>query len=237
MDFRELVALGAEPTPTQVAAFLVATLEQHGVSSRADLVRAVRAEWLKAGGKPLPDAGTVSRVKKALSMLASQGIVENPIVGRYRLLDIDALPERKEEPQQQGGAEAVIVDDELVDDDVVESESDVGTGLQSVYAFYLPTYRAAAEAAGQTRWPVKVGMTTTSVGVRMAAHRTALPEGPVLTLVVRTDNAAILERVIHGILTLRGLRSDESGGSEWFMTNAEELRAIHEFAVGLDHQE
>lgn len=123
------------------------------------------------------------------------------------------------------------MDGELIEG-AARAEVEMGHGPQFVYAFYLPMYRRSAEAQGRQRWPIKIGMTTTSVAVRMAAHRTALPEFPQLGLLVRTTDAALLEKVIHGILSLRGAQTEESGGSEWFNTNLEELISIYRFVEG-----
>lgn len=75
-------------------------------------------------------------------------------------------------------------------------------------------------------------MTTGPLEARMAAHRTALPERPRVGLVLRSDNAAVLEKILHGILTLRGHRHDEASGSEWFVTNPEEIEAIYDAIMG-----
>jgi hypothetical protein len=73
-------------------------------------------------------------------------------------------------------------------------------------------------------------MTTGSVAARIGSLRTAFPEVPVITLVIRTDDAAALEKVIHGVLAFRGRRSEDSPGSEWFLTDAAEIESIYEFA-------
>jgi hypothetical protein len=108
-------------------------------------------------------------------------------------------------------------------------EREIGDGAQSVYAFYLPTFRVAAEACGEGRWPIKIGMTTASVVARMDSFRTALPEMPVLALRLRVDDASAVERVIHGVLALRGQRVEQAGGSEWFLTTPHEIEAIYNF--------
>ena len=239
MDLREVASLGVEPTPTIIAAFLVGVLERRGATSRADLVRAVQDEWIRNGGSPLPGASTVSRVKKALSDLLKQGVVENPMYGMYRLADSELG-----EPSGDGATIAIVqsnpdagvledsqtgVDEE--DEDLSQlsaADSEIGQGSQVVYAFYLPTYRRLSEADGAEGWPIKVGMTTTSVSQRMAAHQTALPESPRLGLVIRTDSAGLLEKIIQGVLTLRGRRSEAAGGSEWFITTIDEIRDIYE---------
>jgi hypothetical protein len=96
------------------------------------------------------------------------------------------------------------LDDEPESELAVEIEE--GDGSQVVYA----VYRKAAEQAGQDRWPMQIGMTTTDVSIRLPALGTGLPESPAV-LIFRTDDAPVLEKVFHNILTIRGQRSDESG--------------------------
>ncbi|WP_284982369.1 hypothetical protein [Arthrobacter sp. efr-133-TYG-118] len=241
MDLEDIAAIGQEPTPSAIASFLVAHLEVHGATSRSDLVLAVEREWASVGGKEIPRGKTTLRVKKALAMLGGQGITQNPMLGIYRLAVRDEGPvdvsTSNVELQTNGYADSSSTDfseEVLAQDTEAESEADacVGTGDQYVYAFYLPTYRRIAEVEGHLRWPIRVGMTTTSVGQRMAAHRTSLPEQPRLGLIARTDNAALLERVIQGILTMRGLRAEDAGGPDWFETNPDELAAIYAQVVG-----
>ncbi len=235
MDFHEIARMGAEPTPATIVPFLVEVLErQGGAASRSDLVRAVEKRWAEASGSPMPSTSATFKVKKALRNMQDQRIVVNPVTGYYRLADADAAAMPAVNVEDADVLTERVEAEEVEAEDSAIPEVQLGEGPQYVYAYYLPTYRRIAEKDGLDRWPVKIGMTTTSVAVRMAAHRTALPEAPRLGLIVRTDNAALLENVIHGVLSMRGARSEESGGSEWFVTNLDEVVAIYQFAVGPD---
>lgn len=228
-----MVASGLEPTPGLLAPFIVAALERSGGMTRSAIVKLIEAEWASAGGQPMKSS-TTSRVKRAMSTLVEGGVVENPVHGFYRL--VDAL---SDDAPMEFTASIVGHADE-VDDEPEElgspPEVSLGKGDQFVYAFYLSTYRRLAEADGQDVWPLKIGMTTTSVEQRMASHRTALPEEPSMAAVIRTGDAATLENIIQWVLTLRG-RKLESGGSEWFLSNPGELVSIYEFVLGSSSDE
>lgn len=176
----------------------------------------------------------VPRMKKALKMLTEQGTVIP--TGAY---GIWTLSESVPDEQLTGlDNEHVEVDPTVEDGDVDDSpEADladrvVGTGEQQVYCFYLMAYRELAAARGQSDWPIKIGMTAGQLSSRMESHRTALPEAPRLALVIETDYAATLEKIIHGVLTLRGKRTPGTGGTEWFTTTPQEIEAIYHAALG-----
>lgn len=223
--------MGAKPTGTHLEPVIVRMLETKGGSAqRSAIVEFVEAEWKLAGGGAMSRNTTTNSVKKALAVLRNQGIVENPTHGYYRLTTSTEDLDVSSRPPESGTESASPPDNcDLVIEESEEfspAEAELGEGAQAVYAFYLPTYRTHAQRDGSSGWPIKVGMTTTSVEVRMAAHRTALPEPPVVGLVIRTENAALAEKVIHGVLTLRGRRLDDSGGSEWFVTSPEEIASV-----------
>ena len=183
------------------------------------------ARWTAAGGSALDAALMTQRVKRALGELVEEGIVSNPMRGLYLLSGGD-MSGRVDANGLSQLAPTDVEEDEAAAEEL-GAGAQVGLGSQIVYAFHLPTFEKLARAEGRDRWPTKIGYTTGPVASRMASHRTALPEEPVLSLLIHTDDAARLEKVIHGILSLRGQRSEASGGSEWFDTNADELVALH----------
>ena len=107
------------------------------------------------------------------------------------------------------------------------AEVTLGEGEQSVYGWYLPTYRELAELKGEAHFPVKVGRTTKAVPYhRLTAHLGTSPEKPKLGFLWRTDNAELWEKVLHIKLRQRGQHMTEALGNEWFWTNPQELREI-----------
>ncbi len=117
-------------------------------------------------------------------------------------------------------------------DEALLPEQELGSGSESLYAFYLPTYRRLAEINGEDRWLVNVGTTTGSVAALVGQHRASLPEAPTVALVVSTEDAAVLQRLVHMVLDLRGRRATSAGGPDWFLTNGEEIADIYRFAMG-----
>ncbi len=103
----------------------------------------------------------------------------------------------------------------------------IGDGEQSVYGWYLPTYRILAKIRGEEHWPVKVG-TTAKIAPhkRVITHIGTAPEQPVLGFVLKTDRAELMEKWLHIELTLRKRHIPDALGKEWFLTNPEELRRI-----------
>lgn len=116
--------------------------------------------------------------------------------------------------------------------ELILPERDLGNGAQSLYAYYLPTYRRSAESRGESSWLMKVSTTSDSLENLMAHHRGMLPEVPAVAIVVRTDDADLLQRLVHLVLDMRGRRSTSGGGNDWFVTNGEEISAIYSFANG-----
>ena len=103
-----------------------------------------------------------------------------------------------------------------------------------MYCFYLPTYRREAEQNGADRWPIKIGRTTGSLAGRLAHLATAMPEAPVVAVVIRTHDADLLEKALQNILSYRGLWLAEAAGSEWYLTNPTEITRTFELIRGPD---
>ncbi|WP_285649439.1 GIY-YIG nuclease family protein [Actinomycetospora sp. NBRC 106375] len=235
MDFRDLATLGAEPTPRHLGQFIVQYLESHGPSKRGDFINAAETEWRAVSGRRL-SVNLTSAVKKALSDLTKQDIVRPSGVHGIWVLTRDqhetGADDRDMELPGGDGSDAPQADCGDPGSLTVVVEKELGVGSHLVYSFYLDTYRVAAEAKSENRWPIKIGMTTGQLDKRMETHRTALPEVPRIPLVIRHENAALLERVVYGALMLRGRGLDGVVGSEWFLTTPEEIEEIYRSVAG-----
>lgn len=203
-------------------------LEQTPGLTRKELAKGIHQEWLEAGGALVSEELLLGRVKKALSMLKQQGTAENFQKQRWRLVP-ESGNVQVEPPAlfETGSDDLLIESDEPVDEPPTERV--IGSGTQAVYAFYLPSYKELATSRRESRWPMKIGLTTKSVAKRLDYIRTGLPEEPVVALEIWADDAATLEKALHSVLTLRGQRYDGAPGMEWFNTNADELAAIYRF--------
>jgi hypothetical protein len=240
VDFRELAEIGAEPSPTHLASFVVAYLETHASARRSDLINAAEIEWLRENGSPMKTA-LVPRMKKALAILTAQGSIRQSGAYGIWVLSEAAPPAsstsvrpptdlHRGDDHTDSESLAQESDDEPGEDD--RADRVVGIGHQQVYCFYLDAYRDLALSRGESTWPIKIGMSAGQLSARLEAHRTALPEAPHLALLIETDNAATLEKVIHGVLTLRGKRSEGTGGAEWFTTTPDEIEEIYRSTLG-----
>jgi hypothetical protein len=112
----------------------------------------------------------------------------------------------------------------------LKSEKTVGDGKHSVYVYYYPVYRLYAETKGEEIYTVKVGRAeeqTAASRVDSDVSRTAVPERPVLALVIKTDRALRLETYIHERLRALGRNLNEVYGKEWFVSSPEEVERIY----------
>ena len=108
-----------------------------------------------------------------------------------------------------------------------EAEVTIGRGPESVYGWYLPTYRELAERKGEDSFPVKVGQTTNPNPYRrIFQHTGTVPEQPKLGFVLKTDNANNWEKWLHSKLRLHKRHIATARGREWFQTTPKELGEI-----------
>jgi T5orf172 domain-containing protein len=97
----------------------------------------------------------------------------------------------------------------------------VGEGQGVVYAY---GYRCISDR-------LKVGSTESDTVQRIAAQiTTSTPDKPALYREIKTANCQAVERAIQTTSEARG-KKIVGGGTEWFLTNREEVRAIYEFVV------
>ena len=121
------------------------------------------------------------------------------------------------------------------DDDSVDSEPDnlepekiIGSGKQSVYLYYYPTYQDLAELEGEEVWACKIGRARNDPLIRISSQtRTALPEYPKIGLIIKTDEFVLMETTIQNILKLQGKHKQDAPGREWFITSPSEVEQIY----------
>lgn len=184
-------------------------------------------DHIRRGGLP-PNARDFehsSAVTRAFQTLEKDGSARQiPGHGQWEIL----VPE---------GAEAVEVQEEPEEEPEVEAEIELGEGSRKVYAFYYPTYRAYAETSGEERWPIKIGRTRTEdrtvrSRVEEQIRKTAIPELPVVGLIIHCDDSSNLEKGIHSVLRVRGQNVKDATGDEWFLTSVAEVVELAESIRG-----
>ncbi len=102
-----------------------------------------------------------------------------------------------------------------------------GKGEGCVYLYYFDKEKVEAQDRGNEVWPCKIGRTERDPEKRI---REQIDEGsdiPIIALLLRTAKPKVLERTIHGILTLRGVHLKHGQGKEWFLTSPNEVIEIY----------
>lgn len=184
---------------------------------RPSIVDAVNRAHLERGGAPARVADFPRSVRQALTALKEAGIAENPAQGFWRI--------KHTEVQQIQPPVSEIVSE--VHESPVHAELTLGIGDSSVYLYYYPTYRRDAEHNGLTIWPCKIGRSDRDPINRIYSQAsTALPEAPVIGLLLRTSLASQWEHVLHYILALRGRIVEDAPGDEWFNTSPNDVIEI-----------
>ena len=166
-------------------------------------------------------------VKRVLYDLRDDGLVIAPGHGWWRWTDSSEegypIPEEAE-------TNATVSIDEVIDDlgPTIRPEREVGTGCECVYLYFNPNDRELAELKGRDVWECKIGSTSSSDAIpRILGQgvRTALSRLPTVGLVLRTDDSAALERVLHLSLRLIEAEVPDSPGVEWFITSPARVEA------------
>ena len=177
---------------------------------RQDIIRKVDKIYLERGGKP--SGNIVHPVVDALNNLKSKELANNPNPG-------DGIWTIYGETD----------DEEVGDiDDSDEEVRQIGSGNNSVYVYYYPTYRERAELRGEETWACKVGRSEYQNPIHRILEQagTGMPEKPKIALVIQTNRPTDLENAMHTLLDRD--RMSDAPGTEWFMTNPSRVEDIYE---------
>lgn len=179
---------------------------------RQDLVDAVDTEYAAIGGLP-GSQPTVFIIKKALKMMAEDGLVQNVSYGTWRSVDGPPITNSTVEVESPG-------------DEPLNVECDIGSGEESVYLYFNPNDRKLAKLENREFWECKIGRCRGSASGRIISQgvATALSHPPVVGLIIRTDDSRALENAIHASLKLANREVLDSLGTEWFYTSPEIIR-------------
>ena len=194
----------------RIAQHLIVELFAGQTVQKQKIISDVEETHLERSGLP-SRAKFNNPVTLALYNMRREGLVENPSQG-YCLI----LSTTQEEDS---------VDSEP---DNLVPEKIIGSGKQSVYLYYYPAYQRLAELEGEEVWACKIGKAKNDPLIRISNQtRTALPEYPRVGLVIKTDEFALMETTIQGILKLQGKHKQDAPGTEWFITSPNEVEQIY----------
>jgi Meiotically up-regulated gene 113 len=209
------------PLTSGVVESLVQELFFGEVVERHRIVNEVRREHSARGGRLGSTQSCIEHVKLALNSMCNKGLAQNPSRGYWRI--------GADSESDEGCLEALDSNEDkdigtvldrsraFSNESIVE---DLGSGSGAIYLYYLPTYKELALLRNERFWACKIGRTDRDPAGRIWTQlATALPERPIIALVYRTDFPLEWERILHSVLTVRGVRMQSSPGSEWFVTS------------------
>ena len=104
----------------------------------------------------------------------------------------------------------------------------IGDGDYSVYVYYYDIYKKYALEKNEIYFPCKIGRTDCDPIQRILGQcGTCYPEMPHISLIINCDDSSKLENAIHSILKYQNKWLEDAPGSEWFLTNPQEIKEIY----------
>jgi hypothetical protein len=211
----------------QIIAELCIELFSGKIISRKDIIKTIPAEHLKRGGIQSKSENITSAIKKALQNLKKLGLADNPGLAQWKFQANDLnnkienvpieKPTIKESKKQKRYAEKII-----------------GEGEECVYIYYLEAYKKLALINSDKVWECKIGMSEADPIDRILSQAsTALPERPVIGLIIKTNEARQLEKVFHSILTFIRAKKENIPGQEWYITSPDKVEEIYNLIMNL----
>lgn len=194
---------------------------------RSDLVKEAVKKHLELGGiSGKQDPTTV--IKDVLRILRDENRIKPVALGIWKRVDLDSPESQRVEVIHTPEIIQEIQEIEKDDPPVSEQLKEIGDGTEAVYLYYNPNDKELAKLKNKDVWECKVGMTQTlPVEARIFSQgvKTALSKMPEIALVIKTNNAPLLERAIHTALRQLDLVAPDSLGTEWFITNPERIES------------
>ena len=180
---------------------------------RQDAINAVKKFFVEHGGV-LENKDYVAVFKKAAAKLKECGMANNRGYGIW------AISYNEETVEIVAPAQNV--------QETYTADKELGDGQCAVYVYYYDAYRKLAEMQNSDVWECKVGRTDRDPIQRVFSQAgTCYPELPHLALIIRCENSATLESVLHSILRYKNRWLEDAPGSEWFLTSPEEVEYIY----------
>lgn len=203
--------------PTNMLPWVLKAL-QNGPSDRDNLFEAV-VELARRDGFI---ATNIQVLKKTLNTAKDQGKVINIRKGWWKLVEPDgdfkseSVEETEEATISFGRRE-------------ITSLRTIGSGDQLVYVLYSKPHAELAKRDSETIWLCKIGMTKSGLGQRIfnGGSSTFLSEDPIIGLIIRCSDAALVETILHKSLHFAGRWIRHETGLEWFMTSPHQIEMFY----------
>ena len=201
-----------KPLTPGIAKKLIQELFAGRTVQKQEIMRAVEETHQERGGLP-SQAKSNNPVTLALYNMRHEGEARNPDKSDNWL-----IPSSTQDDNVDSKPNNLDLDLEKI----------IGSGKQSVYLYYYPTYRRLAELEGEEVWACKIGRAKNDPLIRISNQtRTALSEYPKIGLIIKTDEFVLMETTIQGILKLQRKHKRDAPGTEWFITSPSEVEQIY----------
>lgn len=202
-------------SPAVIKDLIPGILVSHGVLKRIEISARLRQVLPAKGFVP----NTNAALKRALSQLLAEGLINSPRTGWYKSPDSSTT----EIAHSESEAELPSTDELAIEPATrkLKISRQIGEGPESVYVYFHDAYFELAQRNGVSTWECKVGWTVGDPDVRIMGQGalTCFPRCPVIGLVIRTHDGRNLEHVLHAALSYSGARVSNGAGSEWFLTS------------------
>lgn len=215
---------GATLTPG-ISKELILELFSGQVVERKQIADSIVQKHLDRGGLH-PKSEALQCIKAALRNMKKLGLAENAYYGHWRIAH---TPEYSKTEVNESTQITQVPHAEPDQSQPTIEAMTIGTGNGAVYLYYYPRDKKLGQSNSKQIWECKVGMTESSVNSRVKSQSTTnIYESPEIGLIIQTNTPRELEKVIHGILEMKGRRVETSGnGKEWFMTSPTEVAGIY----------
>lgn len=209
--------------PTNMLPWVLKAL-QNGPSDRDNLFEAV-VELARRDGFSATD---IRVLKKSLNTAKEKGKVVNVRKGWWKL----AEPDNNSKLESIEEVEEAIISFGRKN---ITALRTIGSGNQIVYVLYSKPHAELATRDGETMWLCKVGMTKAGVGQRIfsGGSSTFVSEEPIIGLVIKCSDMALLESVLHKSLRFAGRWIRHDTGVEWFMTSPQQVETFYKGWLGI----
>ena len=202
---------GIDLTPTVMKELLIKLFDGKQFK-RTDAINKM-IEFHKQNGGIVSNKDYVSTFKHATKLLNNNGIV-NCGYGVWRL----NYEKHEIEIEEVSKTEEIKY---CVDETI-------GVGKFSIYVYYYDIYKRYAVEKKEEYFPCKIGRTDRDPIQRVLGQcGTCYPELPHIALIINCGDSAKLESAINSILKYQNKWIQDAPGSEWFMTNPEEIKKIY----------
>jgi hypothetical protein len=211
------------PITSRIVEEIILQIFKGQTLKRDDIVNSVLNYHIAKKGLK-SEAQVFSRtVKKALSNLQNKQLASNISTGFWKIFSDD---------KSELNSQKTLVDEsdnntDEIEISVIPTHAIYGKGDNAIYLYYYPSYKLLAESKLNELWPCKIGRTDRDPLSRVLSQSsTALPEKPIIEFIIKSDDSSLLEKAIHSILHLKNRYLTDSPGTEWFMTNPNEVLNI-----------